>query len=260
MVALGCARQAITEFFHNVQPSEPYGPPAAAVLNAAITVPLALAVIDGVTEAMAAHGLDPLSNAEVAAFNARLPKPLAATGSIVAMIDHVTKSREGRGRYAIGAQHKLSAVDGAAYILELVRPFGHGLHGIAKVIVAKDRPGWVREKSPRNLAGTLHLHSQADGSVLGSIAAPKDVAVAEDASAFRPTILMQRVSEYVEKTPGLSGRAIIAAVSGKTDHKRLALELLIREGYVAAEKAGNAHRHRSARPFRDASEDAADET
>lgn len=252
LVALGCQRDTIVNCFHYVRPGEPYGPPAAAVLARHLPDPKAIVVIDGVTEGMAAHGLDPLSNADVAAFQARLPKPFAATGAIVAMIDHVTKNREQRGRYAIGAQHKLAAVDGAAYVLEVMKPFGRGLHGMAKIVVAKDRAGHVRGRSPTNLAGFLHLHSQPDGSVIGSIAAPKAAAsTPDDGAAFRPTILMQRVSEYVEANPGMAGRSILTAVRGKTDHKKLALELLKREGYIVAQRAGSAHLHMSARPFRE---------
>jgi AAA domain len=253
LTALGCAREVILGRFHYVRPGEPYGPPAVAVLARYLPDPLAVVVIDGVTEGMAAHGLDPLSNADVAAFNARLPRPFADTGAIVAMIDHVTKNREARGRYAIGAQHKLAAVDGAAYVLEVMRPFGRGLQGMARIIVAKDRAGHVRGRSPGNVAGFLHLRSEPDGSVIASIAAPKAV-VAEDGAAFRPTILMQRISEYIESTHGMSGRAIIAAVKGKAEHKRLALELLIKEGYVVVERAASAHRHESLRPFRDSAE------
>lgn len=249
LLALGCQRDAILSRFHYVRPSEPYGPPAAAVLAAAVPRTPAIVVIDGITEAMAAHGLDPLSNSDVAAFNARLPKPFAAAGCIVVMIDHVTKSREGRGRYAIGAQHKLSAVDGAAYTIELLKPFGHGLHGLAKIVIAKDRPGRVREHSPGNVAGMLHLDSRPDGSVLAEIRAAGSSPEQSDAG-FRPTVLMQRVSEYVEQHPGLSGRSIVAAVKGRNEHKRLALELLIQEGYIVRERSGSAQLHKSDHPFR----------
>lgn len=252
LTALGSGGKSILRFFHYVRPDEPFGKPAALVLRAAGVMPPPphLVVIDGITEAMAAHSLDPLSNADVATFNAKLPKPFAAAGCIVASIDHVTKSREGRGSYALGAQHKKSAVDGASYITELIRPFGHGLHGIAKIVIAKDRPGRVRQHSPGGLAGTLHLRSEIDGSVFASIAPPKTTAAGEDPEPFRPTVLMERVSRYIEATPGLSGRAVLAAVTGKTLHLRLALELLIKEGYVSPSKRGNAILHSSVKPFR----------
>jgi hypothetical protein len=253
LVALGCKCQAILELFHYVQPDEPYGPAAAMVLSDAVSDLVALVVIDGVTEAMAAHGLDPNSNADVASFNGRLPRRFAASGATVVMIDHVTKNRESRGRYAIGAQHKLSAVDGAAYTLDLLRAFGHGQHGIAKIVVAKDRPGRVVAGSGR-LAGMLHLRSEADGSVLASIAPPRTAP--RDDGEFKPTVLMQRISAYIEANPGLSVRALLAAVSGNTDHKKLALELLVVRKFVAVEESGRAHLHKSIRPYTDSLDDA----
>jgi hypothetical protein len=260
LLALGCAKDAIQQFLYYVKPEEAYGPLSAAILTERAPEPKALAVIDGITEAMTSHGLDPLSNPDVAAFNAKLPKKLAGPGTPVVMIDHVTKAREGRGRYAIGAQHKLSAVDGAAYIIDLIKPFGHGLHGMAKITISKDRPGRVREHSPTKVAGILHLRSQLDGSVLASIAPPASVTDGQAATTFRPTVLMERVSRYVEDHPGLSGRAIVAAVSGKTEHKRLALELLISEGWIWAARAGNKVEHKSVNPFRDdAGKDSADD-
>jgi hypothetical protein len=148
---------------------EPYGPAAQSVLFGALPAVLTLVIIDGVTEAMAAHGLNPLDNADAATFSHRLPVPFAVAGATVLMIDHVTKAAEGRGRYALGAQHKLAAVDGAAYTIDLLRPFGHGLRGLAKISIAKDRPGRVREHSPRGCAGMLDLESMEDRSVMARI-------------------------------------------------------------------------------------------
>lgn len=250
LLALGCAPQDIQARFRYIQPREPYGAAGAAVLAAAVPRP-ALAVIDGITEAMAAHGLNPIDNADIAKFNSQLPRPLADTGASVSMIDHVTKSREGRGRFAIGGQHKLSAVDGAAYIVEMVKPFGHGMHGVSRIVIAKDRPGRVREHSPTGLAGMLHLESQLDGSVLGSIKPATPRNDADKPAVFRPTYLMERISRVVEAQPGLSTRSIYVAAKGNTEAKRLALELLIAEEYITVEKSGNSHSHKSARPFRD---------
>ena len=74
-------------------------------------------VIDGMTEAMVLHSLDPDHNADVARFMATLPRVLTKTGASVIVIDHVTKARESRGRYAIGAQHKLAAIDKTTLVL-----------------------------------------------------------------------------------------------------------------------------------------------
>lgn len=67
---------------------------------------------------------------------------------------------------------------------------------------------------------------------------------------FRPTFLMEKVSRTLEAQPGLGLNAIRMAVKGSHEHKTLALQVLIAEGYVRVEKKGQAHRHFSVRPFR----------
>ena len=47
-------------------------------------------------------------------------RPIAAAGAAVVLIDHVAKDKEKRGRYAIGAQHKLAGV-AVAYGIEVLR-------------------------------------------------------------------------------------------------------------------------------------------
>jgi hypothetical protein len=104
----------------------------------------AFVVQDGVTEALSMLGLKSVSDVDVAAFHRRLPRPFADAGSCVLLIDHVGKATGGDNRFAIGSQHKLSGVTGAAYELQTVRPFGRGTVGEARVLLSKDRPGFVR--------------------------------------------------------------------------------------------------------------------
>lgn len=246
--AVGCPPAVIADHFSYVRPVDPL-PIEQGALAHLITPPPRLAVIDGVTEAMTLLGLNPdKGSADAATFMTRLARPLAAAGAGVVCIDHVSKSTEQRGRYALGAQHKLAAVDGAAYTIELVKPFGHGRHGIAHVRIAKDRPGRVREHCPGTLAADLHLHSEPDGSVRAQLQPPAE---RQPGEPFRPTAVMEAVSRELEAAPsGLSGRAVEAAVMGRRETARLALELLINAGHVTVEQRGRSHLHRSAKPYR----------
>jgi hypothetical protein len=164
--ALGVDDDAIAERFDYIRPEEPLTKPGRADLDAALGDRPALVVLDGVTEAMVMHDLDPSNNRDVAAFMEQLPRPLARSGAAVVLIDHVVKAKDGRGRYAIGAQHKLAGLDGAAYSFEAIRPFGRGREGVARIEVTKDRPGFVRQIAE---AGTrvaeLYLRSREDGRV-----------------------------------------------------------------------------------------------
>ncbi|EQM78198.1 bifunctional DNA primase/polymerase [Microbacterium maritypicum] len=106
----------------------------------------ALIVIDGVTEAMGLMDMSPLDNDEIRKWWNSYPRRLArATGAAVVLIDHVVKSSDGRGRFAFGGQHKMAAVDGASYFVDVEEALGPGKIGSLKVYVTKDRPGGVRE-------------------------------------------------------------------------------------------------------------------
>lgn len=104
-----------------------------------------LGIIDGVTDGL---GLDRASSKdtdEVAGWIRRMPRRIAsATGAAVLAIDQVSKDSDSRGRFAIGSQHKLAGVDGAAFVVEPSQPLGKGLVGEIVLRIAKDRPGALR--------------------------------------------------------------------------------------------------------------------
>jgi hypothetical protein len=142
-LAMGCEPETIKKHLDYVAPEsgltsiedlEDFG--------ALLVKPYRLAVIDGVTDAtsliMGATGKgDP--NEAFTVFSRKFPRPLAKqTGAAVVMIDHVTKSPNGRGRFAIGAQAKMSQVTGAAYTVEMDDD------NVIILCVAKDRPHGVR--------------------------------------------------------------------------------------------------------------------
>jgi hypothetical protein len=241
--ALGVRDEVIRARLHYIRPEEPYDERGQHAIGPALAVS-ALVVLDGVTEALALDGIDMNSNVEVARWLASLPRRIAASGAAVVLLDHVVKDREARGRFAIGAQVKLSAAD-AAYRLEVVEPFARGRDGLVKVKVTKDRPGHIRRYAEGDRIADMRLFS--DGSAVTVELDPPG----EAGALLRPTGQMERVSRTLEQDPGLSKRAIRAAVSGRNDVIDLALELLIAEGYVEPRPDGRATAHRSLRPFRE---------
>lgn len=235
LLALGCSRAEILTYFHYIQPDAPFDDNARTAIESALDPVPTLAVLDGVTEVMTLQGWDAIgekSNQDTVKLIQMLPKRLAKLGAAVALIDHLAKASGGKGQYAIGGQHKRNIVNGASYTFELVKPFGRGQHGIAKIMIAKDRPGYVREVHPKE-AGTLHLYSQADGSVSAQLEAPEsgkgDTRVP---GGQKPTHMMEAVSKLLDKTPGLSGRAIEQSLTGTGAVIRTALEYLVLEEYV----------------------------
>src|SRR5262249_27247979 len=141
-----------------LRPTEPVGAEANLVdLQQILELRPTIAVIDGITEAMTLHGLDPLSNRDIAAFGRILPRRLAAAGCATICLDHVTKAAESRRRYEIVGFKKLTGLDGAAFILENHEPFGIGLTGRSAILISKDRPGQLRKHGRRRKDGLYHF-------------------------------------------------------------------------------------------------------
>lgn len=234
LLTLGAKRETIAQHFHYLRPESPLGSGIHFddLRETVLTYHPTLDIIDGITEAMTVHGLDPLNNKEAALFGHILPRKLARAGAAVASLDHVVKDKEGRGRYAIGAVHKLNALDGAAYTLENRNPFGIGITGRSTIRIAKDRPGQLRKNAlPSDMLhwyGDLVLKSEGEEFAEISITPPH-----EKDENFRPTIYMDRVAQAITKHGSIpSKNSLEKAVSGRAETVRSALEYLILDGYV----------------------------
>jgi hypothetical protein len=247
--ALGASAEEIAEHLTYIRPDGRFDELAQAIVadRIALLGPVSLAIVDSITEAMSQVGLDPSKGPDVAAFYSGFPRWFARTGAAVLLIDHVTKSAEGRGRWAIGSERKLSGLDGAAYAFDTLVPFGRERTGKVKITVSKDRCGHVRQhEGAGRVIAQLELKSWPDGGVTTTLSAPE---MASEGS-FRPTVLMEKLSQAIEQNPGLTSRALRSAVRGKNDAKDLALELLVNEDYVAVEPGPRGARlHHPLRPF-----------
>ena len=211
LLALQANPEWIRERFHYIRPTTPLGDADVADLGTTLQRRPTLGVIDGITEAMAMHGLNPSDNKDIAEFGNILPRKLTNAGCAGLCLDHVPKSAENRGRYAIGGVHKLNGLDGAAYTMEAREPFGIGITGRASIMIAKDQPGQLRRHGYRLKSGldafadliiTSHDEHYCEFEVKPAIAS---------AEQFRPTILMGKISDALKDQ-----RAYIAA----SDHRR----------------------------------------
>ena len=214
-----------------------------------------LIILDGVNAAMTLLALDLTSNRDATFFSQQLLKPLALSGACVITIDHVPKSKDNRGNYAIGAQAKRADINGCAIAVEVTLPFGKGMNGELNLKVTKDRPGAVREHSKEaKFAGTVELRSTAEGMVTMTIISPQMVA----GDRTRPTHLMEQVSKTLEaSTMPLSKSAVIKEVKGKTEWVLVAIQNLIDEKFVAIENGSrNALNLKLLRQYREADDSA----
>jgi hypothetical protein len=206
-----------------------------------------LAILDGVTEALAVYGIPSKDNDAVTGWIRATPRRLAAaTGAAVVLVDHVTKDADTRGRFAIGGQAKMAALDGAAYVVEVLEPLGVGLLGRVALRVAKDRPGGVRphagtwRKSDRTQeAAVVVVDSREHGRTAITVEPPRtDLADSSPTSSgdWRPTQLMAQVSDVLEKADAaMSRKGIETAVPGRSQYVRQAIDALLDAGHLAAD-------------------------
>jgi hypothetical protein len=238
LLTLGVGRELLRERFHYIRPEGPIGTGINLDDLAGVLARFAptLGIIDGVTEAMTLHGMNPLDNADAAKFGRMLPRRITEAGTACVSLDHVTKSSENRGRYSIGAVHKLNALDGAAYVLDNRKPFGVGLTGRSTIKIAKDRPGQLRKHALPS-SGGLHwfgdlvLTSHAEGFSELEVATP---ATHEGkGNALRPTGLMAKITAAIVEHGPMSQRMLRTAIGGKAQNVTDALNFLILDGFVS---------------------------
>jgi hypothetical protein len=244
---LGAADENLRSVIY-LRPSEPLRPRgsrgrAASLLEAELRQGFDLAVVDGVTEAMSLEGLDLNSNGDVAVWLRLLPKWIAElSGAATVFIDHVSKTQDARGRFAIGGQHKLAGIDGAAYTFRVLSRGGRALgetsnKAVVALTISKDRPGFIRALAAKDRVGDFELVAHQDGTAEASVTKPVGVPQSSDVSAE----LAQRVVLLVCDEPGLAKSTVEKRIGGKSVHVRSAIESLIRSGSITLRPDGKAH-------------------
>ena len=201
-----------------------------------------LVVIDGVTEAMTIEGMALIDNTDVARWMRRFPKHIADTGAAVGVIDHLTKAREGQGRYAIGGQHKLAGVGGAVYKVVATRRLSRATDGkpvtaTSTITVEKDRPGWVRGKADDGTIAVLEITAYPDGGVTGRLLPPGE---ANTTPAWSTCL---SVLDYLDQYEGAAKGVIERDIGGNAEALRKALQWMVGKQWIEVRKEGNAHRH-----------------
>jgi hypothetical protein len=230
-------------------------------------------LIDGITEALNVFSVASKDNDEVTGWIRSVPRKLAwSTGAAVIMVDHVTKDPDSRGRFAIGAQSKMTTLDGAAYMVEVLEPLGVGLIGRISMRVAKDRNGSIRPRSGpyrkgdhSQEAAVVTVNSAVDDVTTVTVDPPRmdtQDTPADERRPFRPTGLMERVSRALELANACMSRtAIKTTVTGRKEYVGQAIDFLIADGYVAEDGPslnGGKPTIRLIKPFRESGDPAPD--
>lgn len=249
LLLLGVPADTIRELFSYRRPEVHPGTLAReyAAWEQMLTGRYTIAIIDGVTEALSVFSVTSKDNDEVTKWIRTIPRRIAAsTGAAVILVDHVTKDADTRGRFAIGGQAKMAALDGAAYVVEVIEPLGVGLVGRISLRVAKDRPGGVRpisgawRKTDRTQeTAVIVVDSTIKGETSVRIEMPRSETQdtpADDRQPWRPTGYMERVSKVLENANDpMSRNAINLALQARRDYVMQAVDFLIEDGYAAAD-------------------------
>lgn len=266
LIEFGAPRDAIRDHLYYVKPevSPKASPAELAAWATLLQRRYALAVIDGVTDSLGIFECSTKDNDDISRWMRVLPKRIAdQTGAAVALIDHVTKDSDGRGRFAIGGQAKMAGLTGAAYTVEVIEPLGRGLRGVVSLRIGKDRPGSIRphcgtfRKGDRTQeAAHVVIDSTGSSPVVKVFAPVGRPGEAEKVKETRLADLMEKISREIEVHAGCSQAAIYKAVSGNEADKADAVRKLVEAGSVTVTRGPrNSHLHTSARPYRKDSTD-----
>jgi hypothetical protein len=225
---------------------EPDGPPSAADIEAIVEAKVELVVLDASMGAFHASGLDDNKRQDVEKFAGTWITPLWQRRVATVVLDHVTKAAEGRGKYAIGSERKVGGVDVHLGLEVVGTTLTRGGLGLVKVRVHKDRPGYLH----RPYAAEIALVSDTTTHAITWEIRP--AAATDTTGHWQPTVLMERVSTYLQsQADGASRNQIEINVKGMSSkHKRQAIDELIAGGYAREEPgARNARLVRSVKPF-----------
>ncbi|MFI8352603.1 DNA-primase RepB domain-containing protein [Streptomyces cyaneofuscatus] len=218
----------------------PDGKPSSAELQPLLDREFNLVVVDGVTTSLSHWGLSGRSEDEVTLWNSEFVVPLERSGAAVLLIDHVTKSADGRGNYAIGSQAKRSNLTGASYLARNVQPFGRGLRGVLELkLGGKDRPGQVqRHADSHKVIARFVLDSTNPDSPTFEFVSTSTVNTEAEGFTVPDDSWTRYAIEYISSHPGCSKRDVIKSMgSGGKVAKERAVDDLVTTGQVNVEKA-----------------------
>jgi hypothetical protein len=237
LLALGTNPDLLTEQLLYVRPEESFDEAGRTALLAAVARRRpGYVVLDGVSSAMVAEGLEPNSNKEFLQWFTKLVSPLrACTEGPMVLVDHVSKDKEHRGDWAVGAGQKKARVDGAMLAFDLVQPFGRGKTGVISILLFKDRPGYLRGRTVngKEIARLELVSDPETEQVAAQLLLPAAGSVPDRDEKWRPTGLMERISQLLDRSDEpLSTGAIDRAVHGKATYIRQALDGLVEGGFA----------------------------
>lgn len=204
-----------------------------------------LVVVDGLAACLSAAGFDEDHAKDVLQFSANYLRPFLWSDAAVLITDHVTKSKESRGRHSRGSGAKLGEWDGAVYEIELIKAYTPTEAGGLRMKVCKDRNGGVGKIGDTALE--IHFSPDGQGKTNHRFALPSK-------GEFSPTRCMEAVSRYLETNPEAAMKDVRGI--GGFKHKVIdeACARLEAEGFLKIDRQGlgKSNRYQVLKPFREA--------
>jgi hypothetical protein len=134
-----------------------------------------------------------------------------------------------------------------------VVPFSPGHDGLVRIHTNKDRPA----RLTRPYAAELVLHSDLATHAITWEWRPSQT---QEEGGFRPTVLMERVSRFIELRLEPANRNLIeTSVKGKAEYLRVAMDCLVEEGFAKEMREGRTRLLEPARAFREADDEGSEE-
>lgn len=221
LIQLGVPAHIIASHLTYISPELAWNPTARDALEAILTeTSPTLAVIDSTGESMSLDGVKPNDDDAVATWHRNLPRWIAHHGPAVLLNDHIPKAQDAPTGFAIGSQRKRAAIDGASYRVDVKVAPAKGAEGHLTLTVAKDRAGYWQ-----------HGKLAAQVTIIDSGSAI-NLRIIEPTDVDRPTVLMERVSRYLEENGASSKATVEKGVTGSTNFVRKAVDVLVIEDWV----------------------------
>lgn len=221
LIQLGVPARIIASRLTYISPELAWNPTARTALQVILTeTSPTLAVIDSTGESMSLDGVKPNDDDAVATWHRNLPRWIAHHGPAVLLNDHIPKAQDAPTGFAIGSQRKRAAIDGASYRVDVKVAPAKGAEGHLTLTVAKDRAGYWQ-----------HGKLAAQVTIIDSGSAI-NLRIIEPTDVDRPTVLMERVSRYLEENGASSKATVEKGVTGSTNFVRKAVDVLVIEDWV----------------------------
>lgn len=144
--ALGADPDTVGTSFHYLRPPTLDAAGRDELGRVAADIAPDLVIVDGVAKGIARQGGNEDVAADFLAWVDTVIAPLTLCGAAVLMLDHVTKAKEGRGRWARGTGAKLGEIEGAAFGVDAVQKWSRTRPGRVHLRLEKDREGVLGEE------------------------------------------------------------------------------------------------------------------